>query len=165
VSHFGDETSACLEPNLYADFGDFVARLDRHTRSIDGAQFGWIVALRIHLLAVENTMQPERLSAWATRGQGGGEDLDPLGGEAFDVQNVQAFPKPVDEEIAGIGSVSSDYPRVPLLDRGGIHSHREHALSRIGEGLPEGRSRREDPLATGSLEVGVAQAGPPPRSP
>jgi hypothetical protein len=61
--------------------------------------------------------------------------------------------------------VGADHPRVPLLDRGRIHGYRQDALGRIGEGLFEGRSRRENPLPSGGLEVGVAQAGPPPRSP
>ena len=110
-------------------------------------------------------MQPERLSAWATRTQGGGKDLDSLGGEALDVQNVQAFPEPVDEEVADVDSVGANDPRVPLLDRGRIHRYRQDTPGRIGEGLLEGRGRREDPFASGGLEVGVAQAGPPPRSP
>ena len=110
-------------------------------------------------------MQPERLSAGTTRAQRGGKDLDSFGGEALDVQDVQAFPKPVDQEVADIDSVGANDPRVPLLDRGRIHGHRQDALGRIGEGLFEGRGSREDPLAAGGLEVGVAQAGPPPRSP
>lgn len=165
VSHFGDETSACLQPDLYADFGDFVAHFDRCCRLIDTAQLGWIVALRVQLLAVEHTMQPERLSAGATRAPGGGKNLDSFGGEAFDVQNVQAFPEPVDEEVADVDSVGAHHPRVALLDRGRIHRYRQDALGRIGEGLSEGRGCREDPLACGRLEVRVAQAGPPPRSP
>src|SRR5215471_21667925 len=165
VSHFGDEATAWLQPNLYADFDDFVAHFDRCARLIDAAQLGWIVALPIQLLAVEHTMQPERLSAGATRAPGGGEDLDSFGGEALDVQNVQAFPEPVDEEVADVDSVGANDPRVPLLDRGRIHRYRQDTPGRIGEGLLEGRGRREDPFASGGLEVGVAQAGPPPRSP
>ena len=165
VSHFGDETSACLQPDLYADFGDFVAHFDRCCPLIDAAQLGRIVALSIQLLAVEHTMQPERLSTGATRAPGGGKDFDSLGGEALDVQNVQAFPEPVDEEVANVDSMGAEDPRIPLLDRGWIHCYRQNALGRIGEGLFEGRGGREDPLASGGLEVDVAQAGPPPRSP
>src|SRR5215471_2712655 len=98
VSHFGDETSACLQSDLYADFGDFVAHFDRCCRLIDAAQLGWFVALPVHLLPVEHAMQPERLTAGAARAPGGGKDLDSFGGEALNVQNVQAFPEPVDEE-------------------------------------------------------------------
>src|SRR5215470_14248929 len=106
VSHFGDETSACLEADLYTDFGDFVADFDRCCRLVNAAQLGWIVALLVHLLAVERTMQSERLSAWATTTQGGGKDLDSFGGESLDVQNIQAFPEPVDEEVADVDSVA-----------------------------------------------------------
>ena len=110
-------------------------------------------------------MQPERLPAWATRTQGGGKDLDSFGGKALDVHNVQAFPEPVDEEVADIDSVGADDPRLPLLDRGRIYCYRQDTPGCIGEGLLEGRGCREDPFASGGLEVGVAQAGPPPRSP
>src|SRR5215831_343214 len=123
------------------------------------------MALPIQLLAVEHTVQPERLSAGATRAPGGREDLDSFGGEALDVQNVQAFPEPVDEEVADVDSVGANHPSVPLLEGGQIHCYRQDALGRIGEGLFEGRGGREDPLASGGLEVGVAQAGPPPKSP
>ena len=150
---------------MYTDFGDSVADFDRCCRLIDAAQLGWIVALLDHLLAVQRTMQAERFSAWATRTQGGGKDLNSFGGEALDVQNVQAFPEPVDEEVADVDSVGANDPRVPLLDRGRIHRYRQDTPGRIGEGLLEGRGRREDPFASGGLEVGVAQAGPPPRSP
>jgi len=150
---------------LYTDFGDFVADFDRCCRLVNAAQLGWIVALLVHLLAVERTMQSERLSAWATTTQGGGKDLDSFGGESLDVQNIQAFPEPVDEEVADVDSVGADDPRVPLLDRGRIHCYRQDTPGRIGEGLLEGRGRREDALASGGLEVGVAQAEPPPRSP
>src|SRR5262249_16343811 len=118
VSHFGDETSACLEPDLYTDFGDFVADFDTCSRRIDAARLGWIVAWRAPPLAVEATREPERLPAWATRTQGGGKDLDSFGGKALDVHNVQAFPEPVDEEVSDIDSVGADDPRLPLLDRG-----------------------------------------------
>jgi len=110
-------------------------------------------------------MQPEGLSAWPTRTQGGGKNLDSFGGEALDVQNVQAFPEPVDEEVADVDSVGAEHPRLPLLDRGRIHCYCQDTPGRIGEGLLEGRGCREDPLASVGLEVGVAQAGPPPRSP
>jgi hypothetical protein len=135
------------------------------TDALDAAQLGRIMTPTVHLLPVKQAVKPQRLTAGGAGGQSGGKHLDPPRREALDVQEVQAFPEPVDEQVAGIGSMCPDHPCVALLDRGGVQDHCEDSLGSIGEGLLQGRGLCADSLAAGRLEIRVAQAGPLPRSP
>ena len=96
-----------------------------------------------------------------------GEELDPPGHEALDIQHVQAFVEPVDEEVHRVDSVSPDGACLPLLNRTRIHGESEDPEPNLSKGVLEGGARPADAPAAVRLEVGKARAQdpPPPRSP
>ena len=96
-----------------------------------------------------------------------GNELDPPGHEAFNVENVETLVEPVDQEVGGVDSVGADGARLPLLDRGRIHGQGKDPQADLGECLLEGRALATDAPAAGRVEVGEARAQDPspPRSP
>jgi len=96
MSHFGDETYARLDPNLYSNFDDFVACLDRCTLAVDAWELGWSMALPVDLLAVKEAVKPQWFATGATRAHGRREELDSPWRESLHVQDIQAFSEPVD---------------------------------------------------------------------
>jgi hypothetical protein len=125
------------------------------------------VAGRVGLLSVEEALKPQRLAARGGRVERRGDEFDPVGNEALDVQDVETLVEPVDQEPGGIDAMSADDARLLLFDRGGVHREGEEPQSRLGESLLDRGAGSADSLAGGRLEVGEAgaQEPPPPRSP
>ncbi|SRR5258705_10319326 len=125
------------------------------------------MAARLSLLSVEKTVEPHGLSSQGGPMRDEGDELDPAGHEALDIQHVQALVEPVDEEIDGVDSVGPDGACLPLLDRARIHGESEDSEPDLSEGVLEGGARPGHAPAAVRLEVGEARAQdpPPPRSP
>jgi hypothetical protein len=116
---------------------------------------------------MEKTVEPHGLTSEGSPMGDEGDELDPAGHEAFDIQDVQTLVEPVDEEVDRVDSVRPDGACLPLLDRGWIHGESEDAQPDLSKGVLEGGTLPADAPATVRLEVGKfrAQDPPPPRSP
>ena len=125
------------------------------------------MAGRVGLLPVEQAVETERLSPGGGGVKSGGDELDPPGHEALDIENVETLVEPGDKEVGEVDAMGSDGPRLPFFDRGRIHGQGESAEGDLGERLLKGRALATYPSATRHVEVGEAgaQDRPPPRSP
>jgi len=168
LSHFGDEHEWSLALCNSPRFNAFMAFDDRSALGRERAQ-GWARAVtgRLGFLPMEETVEPRGLSS-----QGGGmgdegDELDPAGHEALDVEDVKTLVEPIDKEIDQVDSMGPDGPCLPLLDRGRVRDESEDSHPDLGKGFLKGVALPAHTPAAVHLEVGVsrAQDPPPPRSP
>jgi len=125
------------------------------------------VAAGLSLLPVEKAVEPHGLASQGGPMRDEGDELDPAGHEALDIQHVQALVEPVDEEVDRVHSMGPDGACLPLLDRALIHGEGEDPQPDLSKGVLEGAARTAHAPAAVRLEVGKARAqdSPPPRSP
>lgn len=168
LSHFGDEhewpLALCNSPR----FNAFVVFDDGSAPGREGAQ-GWARAVtgRLGFLPMEETVKPRGLSSQGGTMGNEGDELDPAGHEALDVEDVKTLVEPIDEEIDQVDSVGSNGPCLPLLDRGRVRDESEDSHPDLGKSFLKGVALPAHTPSTVHLEVGVsrAQDPPPPRSP
>jgi hypothetical protein len=96
-----------------------------------------VVPDRIHWLASEEGVEPERFAA---RGRGlvKERELDRAARESLDLVHVKALLEPAAQQRRGRGAVRADLPHLCLVHRGGIHRGREEIERDAGEGFRQG---------------------------
>jgi len=122
---------------------------------------------RLGFLAMEETVETRGLSSQGSPMGYEGDELDPAGHEALDVQDVKTLVEPIDKEIDQVDSMGADGPCLPLHDRGRVRNESEDPHPDLGKRFLKGVALPAHAPAPVHLEVGVsrAQDPPPPRSP
>jgi len=164
LSHFSDKILTGYHPCLEA----FTAPSNRGTISVDVPQaLARDVAERVGLFSMEQALEPHRLTSRSGIVEGQGDELDPAGEEALDVEHVKTLVEPVDQESGGINAMGPDDARLTLFDRGRVHREGEDAQGRLRECILDRGAGAAHASAGSRLEVGEAagQGPPPPRSP
>jgi hypothetical protein len=144
---------------------------DRSALGRERAQ-GWARAVtgRLGFLPMEETVEPRGLSSQGGTMGDEGDELDPAGHEALDVEDVKTLVEPIDKEIDQVDSVGPDGPCLPLLDRGRLRDESEDSHPDLGKrflkrvALPAHtpcrrppRSRRIPCSGSASAEIPVAR--------